>query len=135
MSFNLEILSPVKKVFQGEVNSVTIPGTSGSFQILTNHAPLISNTKVGKIKLDTGSEVLEFVASRGLFEVKENNAVLLVRSVESVDDLDLERAKRAKGIAEEILKTPNLSSVEKVEALYDLERAINRINFLEKSSK
>jgi len=39
---NLEILTPDKKVFEGEVNSVSLPGTMGSFEVLNHHAPLIS---------------------------------------------------------------------------------------------
>ena len=46
---HLEILSPENKIFEGEVNSVIFPGSNGKFQILNNHAPLISFLKEGEI--------------------------------------------------------------------------------------
>ena len=47
----LDIISPEKKVYSGKVKSVTIPGTKGNFQVLYNHAPLISTIEIGIIKL------------------------------------------------------------------------------------
>ena len=48
---NLEIVSPEKTLFTGEVDSVSVPGTDGSFQMLNNHAPIISTLKEGKVKI------------------------------------------------------------------------------------
>lgn len=47
----LEIVSPESKLFSGEVNSVTLPGVDGSFQILNNHAPIVSILQKGEIKI------------------------------------------------------------------------------------
>ena len=47
----IDIISPVTKVFSGKVNSITLPGTDGSFQILNNHAPIISTLAKGQMKL------------------------------------------------------------------------------------
>ena len=93
-SFNLEIISPVVTVFSGEVNSVTVPGTSGSFQVLKNHAALVSSVEVGMVKIKKGSEVLEYSTSGGLFEIKNNKAILLAESIESKED---ERNKATSG--------------------------------------
>ena len=49
--FNIEIVTPQKLYFSGEVVSVTAPGEEGQFQILKNHAPLLSSLKTGKVKL------------------------------------------------------------------------------------
>ena len=48
---NLEIITPSKSVFSGEINSITVPGTLGSFQVLKNHAPIISSLEIGSIKV------------------------------------------------------------------------------------
>lgn len=130
MSFNLEILTPLKVVFQGQVRSVTVPGTEGSFQVLQNHAPLISTFTVGRIKLETESGTNEYSTGGGVFEVKNNNALILAQSVESKDEIDLRRAKTSMERAEEILKTA-VSHVEREEAKLTLERAINRLKILE----
>ena len=132
MSFNLEIVSPVKVVFQGDVNSVIIPGTLGSFQILNNHAPLISSFEIGDIKIQSDSGIQEFATSGGVFEVKNNKAVVLAESIESKEEVDLERARRAKIRAEEILKMEDLSKDKVIDAKQALQRALNRLKIAEK---
>ena len=77
----LEILTPDKKVFDGEVTSVTVPGTQGSFEVLTNHAPIISTLEKGKVIVrNAGSEVF-FTISGGSIEVINNKIIVLAESV------------------------------------------------------
>ncbi len=132
MSFNLEIVSPVKLVYSGEVKSVSIPGTSGSFQVLQNHAPFISTFTVGKIKIEKDTEVLEFSTGGGVFEVKDNKAVVLAESIETKDEINIARANQSKLRAEEILKMMEITEEEKDEPKLALQRAVNRIKFKEK---
>lgn len=132
MSFNLEIVSPVKLVYSGEVKSVSIPGTSGSFQVLQNHAPFISTFTVGKIKIEKDTEVLEFSTGGGVFEVKDNKAVVLAESIETKEEINVARANQSKLRAEEILKMIEITEEEKDEAKLALQRAVNRIKFKEK---
>ena len=54
----LEIVSPEAQLFSGEVSSVTVPGASGSFQILDNHAPIVSTLVAGRVKIE-GNIVIE----------------------------------------------------------------------------
>ncbi len=129
---NLEIVSPVRMVFQGEVNSVIIPGTLGSFQVLKNHAPLISTFEVGKIKVDTENGALEYSTSGGIFEVKDNKAIVLAESIETKEEIDIDRANKSKMRAEEILKMMEKDDADKEEAKQSLQRAINRIKLAEK---
>lgn len=129
--FNLEIVSPVKTVFKGEVYSVVIPGTLGSFQVLSNHAPMISTFAVGKIKVKNTNEEREYSTSGGIFEVKNNKAIVLAESIESKEEVDLQRARLAKIRAEEILKLEEAPKVDKEEAKQSLQRALNRINLVE----
>ncbi len=120
-------------VFQGEVKSITIPGTMGSFQVLKNHAPFISSFEVGKIKVKReGSEDLIYSTGGGIFEVKNNSATVLADSIESSEEVDVERARLAKIRAEEILKHENVTIEEKEEARELLKRSINRIEIAEK---
>jgi len=131
MSFNLEIVSPVKMVFQGEVKSVTTPGTLGSFQVLQNHAPLISTFMIGSIKVEKDSDTLEYSTGGGVFEVKNNKAIVLADSIETKEEIDIERAKLSKIRAEEILKISDKTINEKEEAKLALQRAVNRIKVIE----
>jgi F-type H+-transporting ATPase subunit epsilon len=75
----LEILSPEQTIFTGDVKSVRLPGTEGSFEVLNNHAPLISSLESGEIRIRTmdGQEQF-FDVEKGFVEVLENKIVVLV---------------------------------------------------------
>tara|TARA_B100002052_G_C15754947_1_gene539554 strand:- start:751 stop:987 length:237 start_codon:yes stop_codon:yes gene_type:complete len=74
----LEILSAEEKIFSGEVDSVILPGTDGQFQILNNHAPIISSLTNGEIKYSdkTKNETLEI--NGGIVEVLDNKVSALI---------------------------------------------------------
>lgn len=78
----LEIITPDKKVFEGEVNLVQVPGSKGSFTILKNHAPIISTIDEGMITVKevSGSEK-HYNVSGGVIENLENKIIILVESV------------------------------------------------------
>lgn len=77
----LEIYTPDKQVFEGEVLSASFPGTDGSFQILNNHAPLVST--LGKGRLVYKNKKKEFVVTidGGVVEVLNNRVIVLAESV------------------------------------------------------
>ena len=78
----LDLLTPSKKIFSGEVKLVKLPGSTGSFEVLNNHAPIISALTKGELKVITESdETLRYKISGGVFEMKNNNAVALIESV------------------------------------------------------
>lgn len=78
----LEILSPDKKLYTGEVKLVKLPGTKGSFEVLKNHAPIISTLEKGEIKvIDDNGDIQNFEITDGVVEVLENNIIVLVGSV------------------------------------------------------
>lgn len=75
----LEIITPDKKVFDGEVTSVKVPGTLGSFEILNNHAPIVSSLDKGEVKVKTNKgEVLQYQVDGGVVEVFKNKISLLI---------------------------------------------------------
>lgn len=76
---NLEIVTPETKVFTGQVQSVSVPGVQGSFQVLSNHAPIISTLGKGKIKVvQENGEELVYNAQDGVIEVLNNKTIILV---------------------------------------------------------
>lgn len=77
----LEILTPDKKVFEGEVNSVTVPGTMGSFEILNNHAPIISTLDDGKLTVRGGGKEETFLIKGGVVEVNNNKVMVLAEGI------------------------------------------------------
>ena len=78
MSLKLRIVSPEKIIFVGDVDSVIVPGMSGEFQILPNHAPLISSLEPGRVVYDCSDGRKELNISGGFAEVQNNNVSLCV---------------------------------------------------------
>lgn len=78
----LEILTPDKTVFEGEVTSVTVPGTAGSFEILKGHAPIISTLEDGKVTIRGGNKSEDtFLIKGGVVEVLNNSIMVLAEGV------------------------------------------------------
>jgi F-type H+-transporting ATPase subunit epsilon len=83
----IEIITPDKKVFDGDVKSVRVPGKKGSFQVLKDHAPIISTLENGSvITVDQEGITKVFEISGGVIEVKANKIILLADSVISVPE-------------------------------------------------
>lgn len=72
MSLNLKIVSPEKVEFEGQVDSVVVPGASGEFEILPNHAPIISTLDGGRIEYHDAEGAHEIAISGGFVEVQKN---------------------------------------------------------------
>jgi len=78
----LEIVTPDKKVFAGEIELIKLPGSKGSFEILNNHAPIISTLEKGPIKvIDSAGKEHNFNVNRGVVECVDNNVIVLVDSL------------------------------------------------------
>lgn len=74
----LEIITPVKKVYEGEVKIVTCPGVDGSFQVLNDHTPMISSLQSGEVEYKTEKgETLATEITGGVIEILNNKVVLL----------------------------------------------------------
>jgi F-type H+-transporting ATPase subunit epsilon len=74
----LEIITPEKKVFEGEVSSVQFPGLSGKFEVLNNHAPIISSLTKGKIRvIDNNNKTDFFEINGGVIEMQNNRIIVL----------------------------------------------------------
>jgi len=84
---NLEILTPEKKLYSGEVYGVQMPGISGSFEVLEKHAPLVSALKAGRVKVlkDKQNHVAFFEITGGFVEVLNNKVTLLAEGATIVE--------------------------------------------------
>jgi F-type H+-transporting ATPase subunit epsilon len=78
----IEIITPDRKVYEGEIKSVRVPGKKGSFQVLKDHAPIISTLENGPVIIvdDINKETM-FEIDGGVIEVKANKIILLTESV------------------------------------------------------
>jgi F-type H+-transporting ATPase subunit epsilon len=77
---NLEVLTPEKKLFSGDVYGVQLPGVEGSFEVLERHAPLVGALKAGRLKVlkDKNNHLAFFTIESGFVEVLNNRVTVLV---------------------------------------------------------
>ncbi len=124
---NLEIVTPFGKVFDSKIASCTVPGTQGEFQVLQNHAALISTVEIGSVKVEyTDAKSAYIAVSGGFCEVKDNQVKIMVESAEMADQIDAKRAEAAKERAEERLSSKR-TDIDYDRAKLALVRAINRL--------
>jgi F-type H+-transporting ATPase subunit epsilon len=78
----IEIITPDKKIFDGEIKSVRVPGKKGSFQVLKDHAPIISTLDSGLVRMvDQQDKEIIYEITGGVIEVKSNKIILLADSI------------------------------------------------------
>lgn len=81
----LEILTPERKIFSGDVYGVQLPGISGLFEILDKHAPMVSALKAGKLKILTDkTSTVSYKIQSGFAEIINNKATVLVEGAEEI---------------------------------------------------
>jgi len=131
---NLEIITPEKLIFKDKIDVLTIPGTLGGFQILKDHAPLISSFEIGIIKIKKDSTESYFTTAGGTVEVNKNKVLVLADSIEKVENIDKNRAEQAKERAEERLRKKHEEDIDEARARGALNRALNRLNAVKKYS-
>ena len=78
---HLEIITPDKKFFEGEVESAIFPGSDGSFQVLNNHAPIISSLGRGELSYTSENNQHSLTVDGGVVEVLNNQIIVLVEAI------------------------------------------------------
>ena len=77
----LEIITPDKTIYKGEVETATFPGVKGAFQVLNNHAPIVSTLQAGKVVLKSNNTRKEFQILGGVVEVLKNKIIVLAEGI------------------------------------------------------
>jgi len=103
MSIRCEIVSQDRKVYEGDVDIVVLPGTDGEMGILPHHAPLLTTLKMGIIKVRSGGNEEIFTVAGGVAEIQPDLVTVLADAAENVAEIDVARAEAARKRAEEIL--------------------------------
>ncbi|TDS10326.1 ATP synthase F1 subunit epsilon [Sphingobacterium paludis] len=78
---NLTIITPDKLAYEGQVTAVTVPGSAGSFQILKDHAPIVSTLEDGKVIIQANDGQIILVIKGGVVEAKDNNITVLAEGI------------------------------------------------------
>ena len=126
----LQILTPEKTAFDGEVESILAPGEAGGFEVLKDHAPILSSLVPGNVLLLSGGKAQNFHVSHGFLEFSHNRGLILANAVEAPGEIETERARAAKERAEKLLA--NAREVDMARAQRALLRALSREKFSQK---
>jgi len=105
-TFYAQLLTPEGPKFEGDTVSVKIPGTVGSFQVLYNHAPLVSSLGLGEITITqkNGTE-LHYAVNGGFVEINDNRCTLLAEKAELAEEIDkVETTKQREALKEKLRK-------------------------------
>jgi F-type H+-transporting ATPase subunit epsilon len=100
---NLEVITPERLVLREQVDEVVVPGLTGELGILPEHTPLISQLKTGVLSYRQGNQNRRMHVSGGFIEVASDNVSILSDVAEKPEEIDIERAQRAKERAERLL--------------------------------
>lgn len=127
---NVKIITPKGLYFTGEAAQVNARSVEGEFGLLSNHMPMVAMLAISKLEIINGSEHKRYAVSGGMLYFRNNELRVLTDSIESEDEIDLERAKKAKERAERRLAMQE-SNINMVRAEVALQKAINRIHVKE----
>jgi len=131
-TFQLEIVTPEKKVVDTSAAEVQIPGKDGYLGVLPGHAPLITELGVGEISFHEGATEQRLAVAWGFAEVLPDKVTILAESAERPSEIDVDRARKAKERAEQRLAGGD-STVDVERALDSLQRAVSRLEVAAKT--
>lgn len=124
---NFEIVTPERVVYKAEVDSITIPTSTGEITVLPDHIPLISLLVPGELRVKIGNEEELMAVSGGFIEVRKDKVVILSDTAELAHEIDLAAVEKAKAKAEKLLKEKRAENVDYVALAANLERELARL--------
>ena len=128
-TYQAQLLTPEGSSFEGQVESVRVPGSNGNFQMLHNHAPIVSSLGIGKISIkQEDQKVLNFAVSGGFVEMSDNQLTILAEKAEKSTEINREEALKYR---DEIKKKRNMLDFRNEELETELTIAENRLKIAE----
>lgn len=127
-AFALEIVTPERVIYSGQVASLQAPGSEGSFGVLAGHMPLLASLQVGLLRFaEEGGNEVQMAVSGGFTEVGREQVTVLAETAERAEEVDIQRAESSRQRAEERLARRHEEQVDVTRAQAALSRAINRL--------
>ena len=105
MPFQCDIITQEKTVFSEEVDYASLPGTEGVLGVLPNHSPLLTALNFGEVMVRQSGDEYFFAIGGGFAEIQPGHVIILADSAEQADEIDMDRAERARNDAEEAMET------------------------------
>lgn len=131
MPILLEIVTPERRVFSDEVDSVVCPGVEGELGVLPHHAPLLTTLGVGELRIRRAGEEEYFAIAGGFLQVRPDKVVVMAETADMASEIDLERAMQARHEAERALAEGFAEPADLARARASLQRALLHIRIAE----
>ena len=132
MPIHLEIVTPEKRAYSDDVDSVVLPGSEGELGILPHHAPLISQLGVGELRIRKGGTEESFAIVGGFVQVRPDRVVVMAETADLAAEIDLERAEEARRDAERALEAGFVEPADLAQARAALQAALVRLRVAER---
>ena len=126
MTFNLQVISSEKKLYEGDVNEVVLPTVNGEIAVLPKHMPLVTPLDLGVVSINKSDGTnVTYTIGKGLFFVEKSNASLLIEDVRSSDEISEADVEQARLKAQELI-AKGITPEEKLQGTYLLRRSLRR---------
>lgn len=127
----LEIVTPDRSFFSGEVEMVVVRTTEGDIGVLFDHEPLVAPLSVGAVRIKQDGKFRAAACSGGFISVDEDIATIITDTAEWAHEIDVDRARLAKESAEAIIKHAESKELDIVVAKASLAKAANRLKIVD----
>jgi len=135
MSFYLQVLSPLSKIYEGNVSEVQLPSVMGDIAVLSRHMPMVTPLTFGEVNIkkeDTSASL--YTIGKGLFFIKDNSATLLIEDVRGSDEISESDAEDARKKAQELVEK-GVTAEEKLQGTYLLRRSLVDLKHIKKRQR
>ena len=133
-SFKLEIVTPQRLILSDEVTELIAPGAEGYFGVLPGHIPFITTLDIGELTYWKGKDERHLAVTWGYAEVRGDKVIVLAEMAERAEEIDMERAQRARDRAETRLRqwAAGDETIDIVRAQAAMYRALTRLEVASK---
>jgi F-type H+-transporting ATPase subunit epsilon len=128
----LEIVTPERQAFEGDVDSVVCPGIEGELGVLPHHAPLLTTLGVGELRIRRGGDEEFFAIAGGFLQVRPDKVVVMAETADMASEIDVQRAEEARREAERALQEGSSEPADLARARAALQQALLRIQVAER---
>ena len=132
MPLHLEIVTPERLAYKGDVDIVVCPGIEGELGVLPHHAPLLTTLGFGELRVRTGGQEESFAIAGGFLQVRPDKVVVMAETADLASEIDLEAAEQARRDAERQLSEGYVEGADLARARASMERALLRIRVAER---
>src|SRR5512141_809111 len=126
-TIRLELVTPERLLLSEDVDEVVLPGYEGEFGVLPGHTQFLAILNIGMMRYRKGAAMVKFALGGGFSEVIHDRVVVMADTAERADEIDVERAQRARDRAEARLKELSLDDETYAKAYAELQRALVRM--------